>query len=196
MSETKLVKTNENIQMVERRPLKRPNLWLTIFLMVTFCMENFLTTLFIVNESGGIYGTLGFTSSLADKIFYLILSGLASYVLYVFLVRIYMMILSFNLYSVFLPQRGFLDCLAFAIIIRNICVFAISIVILNVLELYNFFKVFVMLFNILAFVIFVTRFCKKYIDTIALPFIFQLLFRPYYVYLIIEFCIIISGVYL
>lgn len=186
------LKKDTSLQNVSRRTINS-NI-VNVLLYLSFCVASLMPTILICNEANGLYASIGFTSGLEDKILFLFLYAGFSYFIFNMFVKAYIFVMSFNIYAVLIPQKAFLDCFKISYLIRNLVVAAISIVVLFNPLLFIFFELFTLICDVFMFVGFFAVFYKKYIDKISSPFIFKVMSKPFFTYLVLRTLFLFVGV--
>jgi len=173
---------------------QKSSVMLGLLLYISFCCSSMLSFLSLTN--GGFYtnNMLGFSMELSDRVLLLLIYALVAYLISRLILRLYMLTISFSMYSILLPQMGFISCFETSLIIRNFLIFGCGLLVLNFMNLYSYYRLMVFGATILMFFIFFALFSKKYVDKISAPAIFRLLFRPFFAYLVIEFIFSMMGV--
>jgi len=174
--------------------IQKSSVMLGLILYVSFCLSSIIPFLSLTNGSFYMSSMLGFSVAFSDRILLLLIYALFAYLISRLILRLYMLLISFSMYSVLLSQRGFVNAFETSLIIRNILIFGFSVLVLNFIDLYSYFRLMVFGATLLMFFIFFGIFSRKYVDKISAPAIFRLLFRPYMAYMVIDFVFSMMGV--
>lgn len=175
------------------KPQKALN-FLTATLVISFCLVSIMPAVLIMNSTSGIYVTLGLTLGIADQVFFVILYGAFSYLIYTLFMKFYSWYICSKVVLLAIPFYEFLICFGFSYAIRNVVVAIFGIFALSNPFLLQFFDVFCLILDILMFFVFFVVFTKKYIDAIVLPVVFKTLFKPFFWYLVTDTSFVLMEV--